>query len=270
MQLPGGGKGYEMLMRRGNRYIFILGLFIFARPAYGFGVKLSETTVLGTLIKELWVNLNDSQVRVTAQIAEGGIGHLESFDRMVAASKPIAAVDGTYFSMRSLRPIGDIVIDGRMMNFGGMGTALCITPDNRCVMVETKWGQHMDWRPYRFVIAAGPCLLVNGLMRLEPQLQGFHDPHLYHPSSHMAVGLVNEHELLFVATLRPIQFGRLADIMRIVGARNAFSLDGGASVALYYGGKTLIRPGRQLSNIILIYNKRRDYRRYISSLVAGG
>jgi exopolysaccharide biosynthesis protein len=43
--------------------------------------------------------------------------------------------------------------------------------------------------------------------------------------------------------------------MHSLGAYNAMNLDGGASSGLYYGGRYLTAPGRDLSNALIIYKK---------------
>ena len=60
------------------------------------------------------------------------------------------------------------MIDGSLVHFGGMGTALCVTPDNRAEMVTCEWGRHHDWSPYDFVVACGPRLLRRGRIVLDP------------------------------------------------------------------------------------------------------
>ena len=76
--------------------------------------------------------------------------------------------------------------DGRP-GFGGMGTALCVTPDNRADMVTCEWGRHHDWSPYDFVVACGPRLLRRGRVVLDPRAERFHDQHMLAPNSRIAV-----------------------------------------------------------------------------------
>ena len=52
--------------------------------------------------------------------------------------RPAAAVTGTYFGLRDAQPVGDIVIGGRLVNSGFVGTALAITGKNRVRFVETR------------------------------------------------------------------------------------------------------------------------------------
>jgi hypothetical protein len=50
---------------------------------------------------------------------------------MIARTRPVAAITGTFFATDSLLPIGDIVIGGRLAHFGGRGAALCLTADRK-------------------------------------------------------------------------------------------------------------------------------------------
>ena len=56
-----------------------------------------------------------------------------------------------------------------------------------------------------------------------------------------------------VNTLAPISFGKWAQVMQGLGCSDAMNLDAGASQALYYRGKTLISPGRSLTNLLLVH-----------------
>jgi len=47
----------------------------------------------------------------------------------------------------------------------------------------------------------------------------------------------------------------LATIMQKLGAYNAMNIDGGASSGLYYKGKLLTIPGRDLSNALVVIRK---------------
>jgi hypothetical protein len=71
------------------------------------------------------------------------------------------------------------------------------------------------------------------------------------------VGLRANNKLLMVAVTRPVTLSRLARLMKALGAVDALALDGGTSAALYYKGKTIVRPGRSLTNILAVYSESR-------------
>ena len=186
---------------------------------------------------------------------------------MILRAQPNVAVTGTFFSLDNLRPVGDIVIDGSLIHFGGMGTALCVTPDNRAQMVTCEWGRHHDWSPYDFVVACGPRLLQHGRVVLDPRAERFRDQHMLAPNSRIAVGITRGNKIIFVMTHKPIYLGRLAKVMREVGASEAINLDAGTSTGFYYNGATIARPGRKLTNMIVVYGRKARYERALPELI---
>jgi exopolysaccharide biosynthesis protein len=60
--------------------------------------------------------------------------------------------------------------------------------------------------------------------------------------------------LLMVTFLSPLTLDKQAKIMRHLGCEEAMNLDGGTSVALAKGGKILQPAGRELTNVITVYD----------------
>ena len=75
----------------------------------------------------------------------------------------------------------------------------------------------------------------------------------------VAVGMTRGNKMVFVATRSPVYLSKLAKAMRGLGVWDAINLDGGSSIGVYYKGKTLIKPSRQLTNLILVYGDRWRY-----------
>jgi len=233
----------------------------------GSSIRFWQTAAAGVPVKVISVNLNDPNVKVSAVMARRGNGTSEPFRQMIDRAQPNVAVTGTFFSLDDLQPVGDIVIDGSLVHFGGMGTALCITPGNHADMVTCQWGRHHDWSPYDFVVACGPRLLQRGRVVLDPRSERFHDRHMLAPNSRIAVGITHGNTLFFALTHQPIYLGRLARVMQSLGASEAMNLDAGTSTGFYYNGATLARPGRQLTNMIVVYGRRDRYERALDQLV---
>lgn len=233
----------------------------------GSSIHFWQTAAAGVPVKVISVNLNDPNVKVSAVMARHGNGTAEPFRQMIDRAQPNVAVTGTFFSLDDLQPVGDIVIDGSLVHFGGMGTALCITPGNHADMVTCEWGRHHDWSPYDFVVACGPRLLNRGRVVLDPRSERFHDKHMLAPNSRIAVGITPGNTLFFVMTHEPIYLGRLARVMQSLGAAEAMNLDAGTSTGFYYNGATLARPGRKLTNMIVVYGRRDRYERALDQLV---
>ena len=232
----------------------------------GKSLRFWQTGAAGVPVKVISVDLNDPNVKVSAVMAARGNGTAEPFRQMIDRSRPNVAVTGTFFSLDDLQPVGDIVIDGTLVHFGGMGTALCITPANRATMVTCQWGRHHDWSPFDFVVACGPRLLHDGRVVLDARAERFRDQHMLAPNSRIAVGITRGNTLFFVMTHSPIYLGKLARVMQSLGAADAMNLDAGTSTGFYYNGATLARPGRKLTNMIVVYGRRDHYQHALGQL----
>ena len=235
--------------------------------ASGGNIKLWETEIDNVPVKTITVDLNDPNVKISAEMARRGNGTSEPFRQMIQRANPNAAVTGTFFSLDNLQPVGDIVIDGSLVHFGGMGTALCITPDNHADMVTCQWGRHHDWSQYDFVVACGPRLLHRGRVVLDPKAEKFRDHHMLARNSRIAVGITPGNKIVFAMTREPIYLGKLAKVMQGLGAYEAMNLDAGTSSGFYFNGITLARPGRNLTNMIVVYSAKNRYERALNQLV---
>ena len=233
----------------------------------GKNIRFWQTGAAGVPVKVISVDLNDPNVKVSAVMAARGNGTSEPFRQMISRANPNVAVTGTFFSLDDLQPVGDIVIDGSLVHFGGMGTALCITPSNHATMVTCQWGRHHDWSPFDFVVACGPRLLHAGRVVLDPSAERFRDKHMLAPNSRIAVGITPGNTLFFVMTHSPIYLGKLARVMKSLGAVEAMNLDAGTSTGFYYNGATLAKPGRKLTNMIVVYGRRDRYEHALDQLL---
>lgn len=210
-------------------------------------------TAAGVAVQVIRVNLADPRVHVRAQVAAGFPGTDEAFSAMIARSRPTIAVNGAYFSSTTLKPIGDIVIEGQLVSKGLMGTALAITPANEAVIRRVERHRSQDWSAYQMVLACGPALVLNGQPDVRPEEEGFRDPAVMGSTERMGVGLTPDRHLLIVHTLAPVTFVKWAAVMRALGCSEAMNLDAGASLALYYRGRTVVPAGRRLTNLLTIH-----------------
>ncbi|UCH36276.1 MAG: phosphodiester glycosidase family protein [Armatimonadota bacterium] len=221
--------------------------------------------VAGVRAHVVTVNLNDRDVQVTLTLARDGIGSAEPFSSMIHRTTPDAAITGTFFGVKCLLPIGNLVCDGELLYPVKTGTTLAITRDNRAVLVPTKAGELLDWSEYSTGIFAGPTLVRDGKYAVAPWAEGFTDPGHYRHARRTAAGIKANNKLLLVAVPQHVTLTRMAAIMKALGARDAVALDGGTSAALYYRGSTIVRPGRKLTNVIAVYANGRPER-----MIAGG
>ena len=234
-------------------------ILLSAATSSGQSIRHWRTTAAGVPIQVITVDLNNPNVKVTAQMPKFGAGHSEPFGQMVRRTQPTVALTGTFFCTQSKLPVGDIVIDGQLEHFGGLGTAMCITDNNEVEFVKTERYKHQDWSKYDFVISCGPRLLTDGNLTVYPKAEGFKDRHMLKPNSRLAVGVTKSKKLIFVTTRKPVVLSKMARAMKAIGVHNALNLDAGSSLGVHYKGKTLIKPGRWLTNLILVYNDKNRY-----------
>jgi len=231
----------------------------------GDSVQLLYRRVNGIPVRYVVADLNNPYVRVGVATARR-LGLDESIWDLLARSQPTAAVTGTYFSTTSKLPVGDIVIEGERVHFGGVGTALCITYDNQVRFIRQKLHRQRDWSDYRLVLGAGPRLLQRGKVALYPPGEGFRDKRVYARGKRVAVGVTKHNKLLLVVVEQPITLRQLAWVMRALGATDAIALDGGGSSFLYYRREVKVLPKRKLTNLLVVYEDSSVYDARIARL----
>lgn len=214
--------------------------------------SLATATAAGTPVTVIRIKLNDPRVHVGTVLAKGFPHGDESFATMLGRSHPTIAIDGTFFCKRSLNPIGDIVINGRLVYQGLMGTALALRPGNDAVIRRVVKDHAEDWSGFDTVMACGPALVLRGQIDVRATQEGFHDPHMMTSTLRLGVGLNDRSEMLMVSTHRPLGFEQWARVMQALGCTDAMNLDAGASLAMYYRGRTLLRPSRRLTNLLTV------------------
>jgi exopolysaccharide biosynthesis protein len=206
------------------------------------------------------VPVSAPNIKVSVACAQNMPDGSEPFSDILSRCSPAVAVAGTFFCKSTLSPIGDIVINGDLKHFGGMGTALAITADRRVRFIRVPWGRHVDWSNYEganyvTVLAAGPQFIRGRVVDLDARAQGFTDSHVLGAACRTAVGWKRAGNTLFLVAVRsPVTLGKLADMCQELGVDDALNLDGGGSLAFFYRGQIVIQPGRQLTNLLVAYD----------------
>ena len=225
-----------------------------AHKARAGSVAYTKTWIRQVVTHVVTVNLNDPKVKVSPAVARKGVGYSEGFGSILSRLQPTAAITGTFFCVRSLIPVGDIVIDGKLVNTECVGTAVCFTADNRVVFRDFGPSAKSYPDSHPAIVCSGPKLVVDGNVYLDPRTEGFRDGGIYRRASRAAIGVTKWNKLLLVSVSRPVYLRKLAWIMKELGAVNAVNLDGGSSTALYCKGRVFNHPARRLTNVILVYD----------------
>lgn len=228
---------------------------IACQTAFAEPVSYARREAAGVALHVIDVDLNDPSVVVSPAMAASGRGRSESFSHFVSRLRPTAAINGTFFSKRNLLPVGDIVVDGKVKHFGGMGTAVAFAADGVDVIRLPK-SRQVDWSEHRAALAGGPLLVWDGYAKPLPGGEGFGDPHVFARSApRTAVGVTGKNHLLLVTTATGSSLARLARALRELGAIYAVNLDGGSSCGMYHQGRMIRGASRSLTNVLAVYVK---------------
>jgi exopolysaccharide biosynthesis protein len=240
-----------------------------AAPA-GTSVAFQRLWIAGVRVNVITADLNNPNVSVTPAVARRGIGSCESFRSMMRRTRPAAAVNGTFFDTVTLKPTGDIVIDGRLLCKGDLGVAIGITANNVVRFIPSRHPDMYRWYEHDSVIVAGPTLVTQGKAIVVPRDEGFRSSVHFRPRVRAAVGLTSANKLILATTTRGVYLSRLARVMRALRCREAAALDGGSSAGLYFKGKLIMNPTRGMTNCLLVYDDPADYELRRAGLCPGG
>jgi len=234
------------------------------------GIRLISGPVTGIPVHIVHIPLDGPRLEIRPALAAKGIGAAEPFEAFLKRFRPLAAINGTFFSKKTLLPIGDIVVDGKVLHRGRMGTAIAVRADGGVDFVRLPWGYNIDWKGYRHVLACGPTLVWEGQVLLSPRKERFRDPSIFAKKARSAIGVKADNTVIAVAVRRGISLEQLAEIMRRIGCRYAINLDGGGSVALAVGDRIIHRPSRRLTNVLLVVRRKGEGRQMLAMATPRG
>lgn len=215
--------------------------------------KMWTGSAVGSSVRVISVDLKDPRVSVSVAVAKGSPYGVEPFHAFISRTKPTVCINGAYASKTDFRPVGDIVIKGKLVYSGLMGTAFCITKDKQVAVKRVIYGHASDWTPYETVLACGPALVLNGKVDVLPEFERFSDPHVMGATKRMGIGVTRDNHLLIVHTLSSVSFLQFGKIMLSLGCLDAMNLDAGASLGMYYRGNTLLTPSRHITNVFEVH-----------------
>lgn len=218
-----------------------------------------------------------STVQVRVGLAWRHVGATESLGGIVKDYGAIAGINGSFFDAYNHSavkpPNNELICMSEPVYCSDIGTVLGFTPDGEARMAPSPvadalhrldpvyapgWNGDVDkalfWQRVTEGMGAGPRLVKDGEIDYEPYDEGFHSNEvLSGVSMRSAVGITSTGWLLLVTTRASMR--QLAHIMRALGCSEAMNLDGGTSSGLWGNGHYLRRPGRQLSNALVILKR---------------
>lgn len=205
------------------------------------------------------VSLMHPKIKLDVVLAGDKAGKVENLSSIAKRSKAAVAINGTFFDAYTKdsykAPYGYIVSNGEIKMKASGDKRTIFTYDNNLLADLIPGGdfnERFNQGTIQGALQAGPRLLVDGKVALDVKAEGFKDPKiLTGGGARSALGLTRDHKLILLTT-GGATIPQLAEMMKQAGAYQAMNLDGGASSGLYYNGKYLTTPGRQISNALVI------------------
>jgi exopolysaccharide biosynthesis protein len=231
-------------------------------------VQLGRKNVAGASFYLTTIDLADPEIYITIGLANNAAfantskatrGD-EPFENMVARYRAAVVANGTFFGKDEQKSVlGNMVAAGKFLKYSrweNYGTTLGIKAGNQLEMVTARIEGKPDWSQHWFSLTCGPRLVKGGKVWLSPLSEGFKDSHVLGVGSRTAIGFPASRDKLFLVTfLDSLSLEAEAKVMQAIGCFEAMNLDGGASVGLAHQGEILLPPGRNLTNVLVVYDR---------------
>src|SRR4028119_508467 len=231
-------------------------------------VQLGRKNVAGASFYLTTIDLADPEIYITMGLANNAAfantskatrGD-EPFENMVARYRAAVVANGTFFGKDEQKSVlGNMVAAGKFLKYSrweNYGTTLGIKAGNQLEMVTARIEGKPDWSQHWFSLTCGPRLVKGGKVWLSPLSEGFKDSHVLGVGSRTAIGFPVSRDKLFLVTfLDSLSLEAEAKVMQAIGCFEAMNLDGGASVGLAHQGQILLPPGRNLTNVLVVYDR---------------
>ena len=238
-------------------------------------VQVSSQTVGGASFYLTTIDLADPEIYLTIGLANDAalannskVTHGdEPFENMVGRYRAAVVANGTFFGKDDQKAVlGNMVAAGKFLKYSrweNYGTTLGIKAGNQLSMITARIEGKPDWREHWFSLTCGPRLVKKGKVLLSPLSEGFKDSHVLGVGSRTAIGFPAARDKLFLVTfLDSLSLEAEAKVMLAMASRpasygcvEAMNLDGGASVGLAHQGQILLPAGRNLTNVLVVYDR---------------
>lgn len=240
--------------RRVRVFVWLLGFCAAVwLTMHAFSLLAKPSGLLGKLdVKYVVLDLQKGGYTVSPALAQGKEG--ERFETMVARLKPYAAITGTYYDP-DYKPLGDIVIDGKVVCRGGQRQGIGFTSAGKIKFLERKPNTKFDWTGYRAGIACGPRIVRGGKKDINVKRDGFSSKANTVEAWRCAVGATREGKLVMCVVKEQVTLSTLAEVMLELNAVDAVNMDGGSVCALYENGKYHAHPVSNMTNILAVYKR---------------
>lgn len=110
----------------------------------------------------------------------------------------------------------------------------------------------LDWTNVRTGIGAGPTLVKDGIVVVDPKKEGFKEEKILSQRAQRSMIGINANNILAMVSVSNVSMFELAEIAQSIGLVDAINLDGGASSGTYINNHYLIEPSRKISNALIV------------------
>lgn len=174
---------------------------------------------------------------------------------MISWGQPAAAITGTFFAFETQQPIADVLVDGVLVSRGNRGSGVAVDWFGGITVFDERFQHSTDWAGYRHGLRGAVRLIHNGNVNPNPRAQAFRDPAIWGSAARTGVGLTRDNQLVLFSTPHAVTLSQFGNAMKELGVENAISLDGGSSSMLYYRGKMVVPPKRNLCNMLILHER---------------
>lgn len=109
----------------------------------------------------------------------------------------------------------------------------------------------IKWKDVKFALGAGPSLIINGKITADGAAEGFWESKINtNRAQRSFIGYTVDNKVV-MGTVSNANLKELAQICKELNLQGAMCMDGGASSGLYYEGKYITSPGRNINNSIV-------------------
>lgn len=227
---------------------------VYAAPS---DTSLQQMKVNGISVNVVTINLNSPDIEVGVSTGLDRMYYSEPFMDQIKRNGADIACNGNFFQSYSEQGSrnfwGGIVKNGEFISGGGKGTflfakgepAIYLTPENR----GDEFFSEYQNRNIIAGVSGDPSIVENGVVVAGQKATTRRD--IYDKASRTGMGITADNQLKIVTGGR-VSILELGEIMRSLGCMSAVNLDGGASSALYYRGKMVTKPGRDLNVVFYV------------------
>ena len=139
----------------------------------------------------------------------------------------------------------NIIGDNKLLSYFGKGNKINFTPK-----IEVDGCEKTTWGNVMIGVGGGPRVLVKGITQFNPSNELFSDPKILERSgARSAIGYTADNKLILI-TISSAKVHDLGRVLKSLGCTDGMNLDGGASSGLWFNGKMIVTPGRQISNAL--------------------